>query len=213
MVKYHILTPFSRGQNMKKILKNFGRLNVVFHPIINDHFDFPKEGWIKPFTFVLEPSVKKQSYYRVYYYALNKFLDSKTLVDNDYYMFLSDDDFLEPTFFKKIEGINSDFIIVSMKRGDNMPKGTRYGTRTLGASWKVMGKRGIGGEQIIVKGKILKNERFRKNIIGDGWFIRKMWKRHPHKNFTFVKDAYVWFNYLEPGRWDEKAIPKHRNTE
>ena len=39
----------------------------------------------------------------IYYYALNEFLDSETIIDDDYYMFLSDDDFLQLDFFEKLK--------------------------------------------------------------------------------------------------------------
>jgi len=204
-MKYRILSPFSRIENKEAWIKHLRQFDIILHPIINDPIEFPKEDWIKPFSFKVKKVMKW-----IYYYALNKFLDSKIIIDDDYYMFLSDDDFLAPDFFEKIKGINSDFIVVSMKRGH---KESRHGgTNTLNATWRVMGKRGIGGEQIILKGKFLKLERFRMGITGDGWFIRGLWKKYPHENFTFVRDAYVWFNYLEPGRWNEKTISKHRNT-
>ena len=204
-MKYHILSPFSRVENKEAWIKHLRQFDVIIHPIINDPIEFPKEDWIKPFTFKAKPKTKW-----IYYYALNEFLDSETLIDDDYYIFVNDDDFLAPDFFEKIKGIDSDFIVVSMKRGH---KASRHGgTSTLNATWRVMGKRHIGGEQIILKGKFLKSERFRRNITGDGRFIRSLWHKYPHENFTFVRDAYVWFNYLEPGRWNEKTISKHKNT-
>jgi hypothetical protein len=195
-MKYHILTPFTRKENISLILKNFKRPNVVFHPIIDQPIEFPKEDWIKPFTFKRDPGIK-----RITFHAWNKFLDSGNLIDDDYYLFISDDDFLEPDFFNKIKDIDTDVILVSMKRGDNVTK-SGYGTNTLIPHWHILMRSRIGTEQLIVKGKIIKHERFRDDITADGQLIGKLYGKYPHKDFTFKEDVFVWFNYLEPGRWN-----------
>ncbi|MBI2065972.1 hypothetical protein HYT60_00485 [Candidatus Woesebacteria bacterium] len=191
--------PFHRIENKEMIIKHLSQFDVVFHPITNEPTKFPRLGWIKPFTFASPPA----NIAWVYYYALNKFIEKAKIIDNDYYMFLSDDDFLEPGFFKKLKGIKSDFIVVSMNRGDNAPPGSEGGPGLLICSWRVMGRRGMGGEQLIVKGKHLKNEKFLDIRIADKKFAGKLWNTNPHQNFTFVPNAYIWFNYLEPGRWNE----------
>lgn len=196
-MKYHILTPFSREKNMKAILDNFNRPNVIFHPLINSPIDFPNEDWIRPFKFELEKPVHYPCFQ-----AWNKFFEKGEIKNDDYYLFISDDDFLEPEFFEKIKDINSEFIVVSMKRGNHTVSTSGYGINTLNASWRVMGRRGIGTEQIIVKGKYLKSIRFRDKITADGEFIGELWKTYPHSDFTFVPNAFVLFNYLEEGRYD-----------
>ena len=196
-MKYHILTPFNREENKKPLLENFKRPNVVFHPLIDRPIEFPKEAWIKPFSFKRGPGIKN-----IAFHAWDKYFDSGKLIDDDYYLFISDDDFLEPDFFKKIEDINTDVILVSMKRGDNVTA-ARYGTETLIPRWHLLQRSRIGTEQLIAKGKILKNERFRDLYNADGLFIGTLHRKNPHQNFTFKTDAYIWFNYLEPGRWNK----------
>lgn len=201
-MKYHILTPFSRVENREAILKNFHRPNVIFHPIINTPIEFPKEDWIQPFTFVIDSPVEF-----ICYYALNKFLDANTLVEDEYYWFLSDDDFIEPDFFEKIKGIDSDFIMVSCKRGDHRTnKKFSPSTGDLICKPSRMALTWVGGEQLLIKGKRLQNERFIERQTGDGNKIRRLWDKYHHVGFTFVPDAFVWFNYLEPGRWDNVVI-------
>lgn len=194
-MKYHILTPFNRDENMKLILANFHRPGVVFHPLINRPIEFPRESWIKPFFFTPDPGIKW-----VVYNAWNKFLNSGQVVDDEYYMFICDDDFLEPDFFKKIKDIKSDIIMVSMKRGDH---GLKAGSNsTLIPHWRRMARSWVATEQLIIKGKIIKNERFIDQLTADGWLIGNLWRKLPHELFTFKTDAYIWFNYLEPGRWN-----------
>ena len=194
-MKYHILTPFNREGNMKMILENFHRPNVIFHPLIDRRIEFPKEDWIEPFSFTREHGIRW-----VVYHAWNEFLSSGMLVDNDYYMFLSDDDFLEPDFFEKIKDIKTDIILVSMKRGDNNLKSGS--NNTLVPAWNRMVRSWVATEQLIIKGKIIKNERFIDQHSADGCLIGSLWRKLPHL-FTLKTDAYIWFNYLEPGRWNK----------
>jgi hypothetical protein len=201
-MRYHILTPFNREVNMKLLLENFHRPGVIFHPLIDRPIEFPKEGWIEPFRVILDRS-KKHPTFDIW----NKFIGSGRLIDEDYYLFISDDDFLEPDFFEKIKNITTDVILVSMKRGDNITK-SRYGTDTLIPHWHILMSSRIATEQLICKGKIIKNERFDDLTVADGRLIGRLWRSNPHKNFTFVEDTFVWFNYLEPGRWNSAPSPK-----
>lgn len=194
-MKYHILTPFNREENTRLILENFHRPGVVFHPLIDRRIKFPKESWIKPFFFTKKPGIKWPVYH-----AWNEFLNSGMVVDKDYYMFICDDDFLEPDFFEKIKDIKTDIILVSMKRGDKVTK-SGYSTNTLTPRWNRMVRSWVAAEQLLIKGKIIKNERFIDQRTADGCLIGSLWGKFPHNLFTFKTDAYVWFNYLEPGRW------------
>lgn len=197
-MKFHLLTPFSREENKEAILKNFHRPEVIFHPIINKPIEFPHEDWIRPFTFTLLPNLKWP-----YYYALNKFIDANEFVDDEYYQFINDDDFMEPDFYQKLEGITTDFIVVSIKRGNTMAPNLKYSINTLTARSGCMGSRYMAGEQFILKGKYLRGYQFQQIHIADGKLSSYMWGKYPHKDFTFVKNAYIWFNYLEPGRWNK----------
>lgn len=194
-IKYHLLTPFTREENLRLILANFKRPNVVFHPIIDRPIKFPKEDWIKPFTFTPDAGIK-----RITFHAWNKFFDSGKIIDDDYYLFISDDDFLEPDFFEKIKNASTGIVLVSMKRGDNP---TKHGsTNTFVPRGRNLVRSRVATEQLIIKGKIIKNERFRDHATADGLLIGNLWRRLPHTMFTFVQNAYVWFNFLEPGRWN-----------
>lgn len=195
-MKYHILTPFTRKENLRLILANFKRPDVIFHPLIDRAIEFPKEDWIEPFMFVPSPGIKHPMYN-----IWNKFIESGKLIDDEYYLFISDDDFLEPKFFEKLKNINTDVILVSMKRGDNRTK-SGHGTNTLIPNRRRLGRSWIGTEQLVVKGKIIKNERFRDWQNADGYLIGGLWRKYPQNIFTFKTDAFVWFNYLEPGRWN-----------
>lgn len=194
-MKYHILTPFNREENKDLILENLKNPNVIFHPLIDKPIKFPKKDWIQPFIFTPDPGIRW-----VVYNAWNKYLASGKLIDDDYYMFISDDDFLEPGFFNKIKDVDTDIILVSMKRGDNVTKSGS--TSTLVPGRGRMLRSWVATEQLIIKGKIIKNERFIDQHSADGCLISSLWGKFPRKYFTLKPDVYVWFNYLEAGRWN-----------
>lgn len=207
-MKFNILTPFSRKQNMKYLLDNLRDTGVTLYPIIEmkkgmeNDIEFPLEDWIKPFHYVVPDGFDRgREGLHVCQYSLNLFIESGLINDDEYYITMADDDFVEPGFFEKLKGIDTDFIVTSVKRGDNVTaKG--YGTDTLIGAPENMQLYKISGEQVIFKGKVLKENRFVMDPCADGIMIEKMWYEHPHENFTFVPDAYFWFNYLEDGRWN-----------
>jgi len=55
------------------------------------------------------------------------------------------------------------------------------------------------GLQYIVKGKLLKNHRFEMNSGADGLLAQKF---SLHTDVVYLPDAFIYFNYLEDGRWD-----------
>lgn len=194
-MKYHILMPFQRIENKNEIVEYFSKFNVILHPIISKSISFPKFRWIEPFEYYLPEDGVNLSYY----YALNKFIQKGEINDNDYYMFLTDQDILEPGFFNKLRWLRTDFAVVSMKRGNE---------RTYFPSWRNMGRQGMSGQQLVIKGKRLKNEKFVDTHIADAKFVSSLWTRYPHADFTFVNDANVLFNYLDPERWKPDTLWK-----
>jgi hypothetical protein len=204
-MKYHILTPFKRIENLEYNLKDFHKPNVIWHPIYNDpEIKFPKEDWIEPYFFT-----HNRNKHQIFFEALNKFIVNVPLVPDDYYHILADDDSIEPDFYEKLKGIDTEIILVSMKRGDNITKDTTYGihtgysTRTLNPRYRYLARGWIGAEQYLIKGKALIGERFYDDRTADGNFIRRMKDKYPFESFTFKTDTFVWFNYYEPGRWNK----------
>ena len=176
---YHILMPFGSEKNKNKILSNLRRFDVTLHPIIDSSVKFPKLNWIQLFNFTSSGNNLSS----IYYNALNKFMEKVKISDKDYYMFLSDTDYLEPSFFKKLKEINTDFIVVSLKRKNDRP---------FISSWRNMGRQGMSGKQLIVRGKYLKEEGFGGAQVASVKFASKLWKKYPHGDFTFAPNAYIW---------------------
>lgn len=201
-MKYHVLTPFARFQNLTRIIDMLRPFNIEWHPLFNDDLPFRllfKDDWIYPSWF---PSVPPP-FWKSFNKALNWFVHIGQIVPEDYYLILNDDDFYEPEFFNKIRQYDEDAFVVSMKRGQHIPIGVcperAHGTYDLIACPQNMKVGAVGAEQLVVKGKLLQDKSWPDDIAADGMLICYIAAVHGVK---YVPDAFVWFNYLEPGRWD-----------
>lgn len=197
-MKFNVITPFKRYQN-KNILTNHLRdFNIIWNPIVDDKawvLWYNSEDWIFPFVYKNEGLEGDKGNIRI-----NKFIENG-LEDNTYYSFLCDDDFYEPTFFDKIFNTmpTEDVIIVSMKRGDGGDCNGRP-THILPAAPQNIRECWVGLEQLIIKGKILKNLRLEiNNPHADGKMIREL--KETGISIKYLMDTFVLFNYLEKGRY------------
>ncbi len=203
----HIITPFSRIENKEFYLLNFEDKSVVWHPIIssNNIFDSDQNDWIKPCLCTISldertPNITK----------LNFFIKNYLIVNEDYYLILNDDDYMEENLPNKINNYTDDILFISMKRGDEITSNNKYnhGTTTL-YPFKGVGRGSIGFEQIIVKGRILKQMNFLYNLMSDGYMAEWLQENFDVK---YITDIYSYFNYLELGRWLNKKELKNMET-
>jgi len=115
------------------------------------------------------------------------------------------DDVLEKT---KTQDIDVKVIIPSMERGHRTPpqaqEPRRHPPDKLVASPDAIKVGGIGLEQILIKGSLLKEKQYRfpLHCWGDGMFIVRVVQENID-NTIFCPEINVWFNYFEPGRWDK----------
>jgi len=184
---------------MLKVLE--GKCNWTV--LVNDDFDCVFPEWVKVKRY------KKEFNDNVANRFLNRFI-SEGLEPKTQYFTLNDDDSVEEGFFDKIP--NADVIIVSAQRTDREQKHIvwddwknkighfRYGIDTLLACPENMKIGRVGGSQLIIKGKVWRNFRNGLNPEGDGEMILKIAEEYP---ITYLPDAFLYFNYLEDGRWDK----------
>lgn len=194
MAKIKVITPFQRLENLPfliKALKNKCDWTVLIDdPYLKDKFP----DWV---TVKLYDKREPRPNVCISNCLFNEYISSG-LEDDTQYMILCDDDSVEEGFFDKIP--NEDVVITSMKRGEHVPmKNCAYGYGDLIASPDNLKIGGVAGEQLIVKGKILKNFRYGLSGIGDGEMVLKITNEFP---VTYVPNAYVLFNYFEDGRFD-----------
>ncbi len=208
-MQMNVITPFSRFENKNFYLENFVDKNVVWHPLLtpDDAKKFITDdlpSWVKPYVIPRVPTDRN-----IVKYKLNMYLIDGDVQDNERYMVLCDDDWVEADFFKKLEEIQDDIILVSMKRGHHYLGGHPIETLIADPNFSHVGT--IGFEQMIIKGKILQQIRFRSDHDlssgypshrqgdSDGHAYEMLAKLFPIK---YCPEIFVLFNLLEPGRWD-----------
>lgn len=203
----HVIMPFSRFENKQFYIDNFADKNIIWHPLVTSieagYFPPCDPEWVRPYILPRIPLDRN-----IVKYKINMFIVDGDVNDYDRYMILMDDDWVEPSFFSKLEQYQDDIVVCSMKRGHHYLGG--HPIETLVASPE-MHVGTIGFEQYALRGKILQQMRFRSdNDLStgypphrqgdcDGHFYEMLAKLWPIK---YVPDLYTYFNYLEPGRWD-----------
>lgn len=202
MKDHHIITPLNRIQNFSKLVTLLEPQKIQWH-VISDlgstvvETDIP---WVHSYVC---PNVESTFWGRCNY-AINWFLNHHALRPNGMYSILNDDDAYMPGYFDKLREQSHPVIITSMQRGNKTPKDViperAHGTNTLVAAPENMKVGHVGVEQISVSGQILKNCRLPIHICGDGQMIEYIIATQ--SQVVYLPECYVWFNYLEPGRWE-----------
>jgi hypothetical protein len=194
---YRVITPFARFGNLLAFTRMLQGNGVIWHPVFNDDLPFGIHNlhWIDP-TYAPPPP---KDFCAPHWY-INWFIEHTLIHDLDRYLFLMDDDFYEPGFFGKLDAVGGSVLICSMQRGQHEPPGSpHHGLTPLLAAKENLKICHVGAEQLIVSGSILRECRFGPGTTADGTLIESLALKH---QITFVPHANVWFNYLEPGRWD-----------
>lgn len=201
---YHVITPLARYENLNPLVRMLEPHKVSWHVTTDSEnlfrIWFPL-NWARAYSIdnaKVPPADRCLD-------SINWLLNHLRLNDDDFYCFLNDDDAYEDGFFEKLSPHQAnDVLIVSMKRGDQIPPGTpahrAHGTNTLVAAPENMRICQVSLEQILIKGRLLKGLRFPVKDCGDGLFIEEVVSKHPVK---YVPEANVLFNWFEPGRWNK----------
>ena len=138
---------------------------------------------------------------------MNHFNGNGQIIADHRYCILNDDDAYEEGFFEHIDKVQPGWLmVVSMKRGHNIPAGVAaeraHGTDTLEACPANMTVGRVGAEQLISIGEIWQKHQFNpESVSADGERICELLAANPAP--MYVPDAFVLFNYLEPGRWNK----------
>lgn len=200
-MKYHVITPFRRFENLQRMLAMLEPFNLEWNILLDKNLPFKVSvpgDWVK--CFYLEPA---QPFWRAWANHINKYIELAVIVPEDRYLILNDDDFYEPDFFSKIDKHSGEVIICSMLRGHRTPPGLEpircHGTHTLTACPQNMQVGAVGCEQMIVSGRIFSGIKLTDEPCADGVAICNVVKSNP---VDYAPEAFVWFNYLEPGRWN-----------
>lgn len=204
MKKIHIIMPFSRHEHWQKLLDAYRPMKVILHPLVygNEKFPAPLEDWVRPSASGMIGEFNQST-------LLNDFIRLAPIVDDDYYVTANDDDMYERGVFDAIRKMDDPVVVISMKRGYQIPKDApedkRYDPTTLFAFPENMKTGFVGGEQIFMKGSVLKKVHFDEGLPGvaDGFVAEYLKKSFP---IRYEKDLYALFNYYEPGRWERAGL-------
>lgn len=196
----HVLTPFSRFGNLPELLPMLKAQGVQWHLLLDDPVPFePPEDLMQPWIH-LHPLPSPIEGFFIGHWLVNCFLNTQPVHDGDRYAVLTDDDFYPPEFWRKVNELHGDIVVVSMQRSSNPTVGDGgHPFDTLLADPANMKTGSVGLEQIIFKGSVLKNCRLEGHYTADGTLIEKLWHDRMEQ-FVFAPDILVYFNYLEPGR-------------
>ena len=198
---YHVLTPLKRLENLERLIDMLQDKPVFWHPIFDEGLPFDvhfPHHWIqKGFC------PRSAPFWSMWADSLNRFIHAGRLDADSRYLILNDDDFYEPDFFSKIDIVDGEVLICSMKRGQRIPPGVTperaHGTDTLEAKPESMVVGRVGAEQMVAAGRVFERYGFNNSIAADGERIVRIIAEN---RVQYVPEAFVWFNYLEPGRWD-----------
>jgi hypothetical protein len=197
----HLLTPFSRPDNLPRLLVLLGPQRIIWHPITGPDLRIPTYRWVQPHQLSAPVPLEQDPAY----WKLNRWIESQEIINDDWYGFLNDDDGLEDNVADMLRQQSSQsVIIISMRRGMRCPArvaGFRHDTSTLLAGPENMHVNSVGLEQMFVKGDVLRHLRFTNWSGADGQLIEHVVVTFPTQ---YMPDYYALFNLLEPGRWDHK---------
>jgi hypothetical protein len=184
----HVLTPFSRFFNLIELGNRIKETGAHWHLLLDEGVPpggMPDLGfWVHEYHFPRPPEG-----FFIGHWMINQFLDRAPLNDEDRYMVLTDDDYLDADFFRRIDPFPEDIVLTTMKRGWDVltprPEHIQVGL--------------VGFEQLVIKGRILKQYRCEGIYHADGLLIMKLWAEHPEK-FRFIPEAVVYYNWLPATR-------------
>jgi hypothetical protein len=183
----HIITPFSRPNNIPALLDNIATSKLAeyihWHPLIHEEVEFPSLKWIHPMMIKYPKRCEQDG--TVCYQKMNTFMDNG-LIDNDFYCVLCDDDLYAPNFHEEISKHHGEIVVPSMK----LPSG-----EVLNATPENMRVSRVGFEQLIIRGSIFKTRRYIDSYCADGDMIECLYRDYSFK-FEFAPEAVVLFNAL-----------------
>lgn len=201
-MNFHVIMPYYRQFLKDELIAHFSKMNVIWHPVCDPidakSFENNTIEWIKPL--LCQPLKKGDMAYR----KINDFINSKNIIDEDYYSFCHDDDMYVEGFVDKIKQQNSKIIYFSMCRGDKTPKcdiSQWPPVPIILHKLEEVHVANIDMCQMIVKGEILKQTQFGyRDGCDDGRYAEMLKTRWPNDTII-LPEIGINFNYFQLGRY------------
>lgn len=191
MKHIHAITAFSRWNNLSFYLECLADTGIIWHPIVDNLAKMPDLPWIEPFL-----CHNGTDGGDVFYRRLNTWIRENPIEDDDYYIFLNDDDWFDEKMLKLLSTHTEDVVFSAMLRG-NYPVTGHPSTPLI--PYKGVRAGSIGVEQIILKGRILKTVQFNTaSGMADGMLAETLQTQYA---VAYAPELIMYFNFLEQGRW------------
>lgn len=208
MPTVHLVMPFSRFDLAETLREAYRPMGAIWHPILfaDEVQRFPcREPWIQPYII---PGNAPKPDPTVAARKVNAFILNFPILITDYYVTVADDDCFEPDVFAAIGQESAEVVVISMKRGHNIPSQVSpiraYETSTLTAAPEHMRIGQVSGEQLFVRGDIFRRYLFEEtSLVCDGQMAEQLAGGH---RCVYRPDLFALFNYFEAERWERPKI-------
>lgn len=194
----HLIMPFARF-HLKEALESYiGPLNVILHPIISDHIKPEIIFGIKRVEPLYVKINCRGNSWGITAEKLNKWILTNSIVDEDLYGIINDDDIIEKNVIDALRNFDEEIIFISMERGQHVAP-TQHPCHTLYAYPENIKPLCVSLQQYFVRGSILKTLTFSHEFAGDGIMAEYLANNY---KVRYEPSLSLKMNYFEIGRWD-----------
>lgn len=208
--RFHVVTPFSRSENFEPLANMLYREGAASWTLLLTAGETVGVKELPPsaamdWLHVCEVKAVRNPGIHIAISLVFEYIRTGDVVGSDRYVFLPDDDWLEPGFFEKIDSYTEPLIMVGMLRGQHTPTNPGHPTWPLIPARSSLSYGFTAFEQGIFSGQLLRDLRGSAE-----WMLQTnqpnealLFHAARNNDTAYVPDVNIWFNYLEPGRWDK----------
>lgn len=199
MARFHVLTPFSRPQNLGRLARCLYGQGVGWTLLLHAEVEPLFHGYDAAWPDLLRCGPEDLPY-DIPYDKLDTYGRRGDIRDDTYYAPLCDDSLYPRGFFAGLADVTKPIVIVSALRGHRVPPGRGHGCGELVAQAEHMRCGSVTLEQIFVRGDLFRTVDWAD---GDGSVAGWLYERYAFTDeIEYRPESRMMFNALEPGRWD-----------
>ena len=189
--KVNIIMPFSREEYKEELIEMLEPLDITLNIIEEFSTEWKYKDWIKSYSCWYLPFEWDPPYYKV-----NWFIQNRIIQDEEYYMFMGDDNLIDSKLINAIKECNTDLVFFSSYYNPYIT--LKLDLNNLDNSIKI---NNCSWYQIALKGKVLKDIVFHNLYYADGIMMETLYKNKSLTR-TYLPNEYVKFNGLNKKWWN-----------